>query len=79
LAIQQAATLIKDPDIGGPTIASTYELFKERAKDLPLRPTGVRSDIIHSLDTLWNMTFTRLSRNARDLLSGLALLSPGKY
>jgi hypothetical protein len=79
LAIQQAATLIKNPSIGGPTIVSTYELFKERAKDLSIRPTGIRSEIYQSLDTLWNMTFTHLSRNARDLLSIFSLLSPGEY
>jgi hypothetical protein len=58
---------------------STLDLFKERAKDLPLRPTGVRSDMIHSLDTLWNMKFTHLSRNARDFLGVISLLSPGRF
>ncbi|KAH8602772.1 P-loop containing nucleoside triphosphate hydrolase protein [Bisporella sp. PMI_857] len=76
LAIQQAAQLIKNPNIGGITIASTYELFREHKKNLPERLTGERSVIFHALDSVWNMTFTNLSRNARDLLSVLSLLAP---
>ena len=79
LAIQQAAQLIKNPNIGGTTIESTYELFKEHKKSLPPRPTGDRSDIFHALDSLWNVTFKNLTRNARALLSVLSLLSPGKF
>ena len=77
LAIQQAANLILNPSIGGSTIVTTYELFKENLRSLPERQSGERSEIVHSLDTLWNMTFSSLTRNARDLLSVLSLLSPG--
>lgn len=67
--------MIKNDAIGGLTIASTYASFKERQKDLPERQSGTRSDIIHALDSLWNMIFTNLSRNALALLSVLSLLS----
>jgi len=76
LAIEQAAELIKNDAIGGPTIATTYELFKERKKDLPERPIGNRSEYVHALDSLWNMRFTNLARNSLALLSVLSLLSP---
>jgi len=76
LAIQQAAILINNTEIGGGTIASTYELFNDNARNLPPRQSGKRSELIHSLDTLWNITFNSLSRNDRDLLSVLSLLSP---
>ena len=76
LAIQQAAILINNSEIGGHTINSTYEEFKDTAQNLPPRQSGERSELIHSLDTLWNMTFKSLSRNARDFLSVLSLLSP---
>jgi len=46
---------------------------------LPPRPSGERSVLVHSLDTLWNMTFSNLTRNARDLLSVLSLLAPGQF
>jgi hypothetical protein len=77
LAIQQAAQLVKDEAIASTTIAAFLESFKEHKKTLPARVSGDRSDIVHSLDSLWNMTFTNLSRNARHLLSVLSLLSPG--
>lgn len=78
LAIQQAAILIKNDKIGGPDIETTYEMFKEHARALPERQLGKRSDTYHSLDTLWDMNFKQLSKNARNLLSVLSLLSPGK-
>jgi hypothetical protein len=77
LAIEQAAELIKNDAIGGPTIASTYESFKEHQNTLPERLAGDRSETIHALDSLWNMRFTHLHRNALALLSVLSLLSPG--
>jgi hypothetical protein len=77
LAIQQAAKLIENPDIGGTTIASTFASFKQHRDELPERQAGARTEIFESLDTLWSMTFSYLSRNARDLLSVLSLLSPG--
>jgi hypothetical protein len=77
LAIQQAAQLIKKPNIAGTTIAGCLETFKEIKRSLPPRQTADRSDIIHSLDSLWDMTFKHLSRNARDMLSVLSLFSPG--
>jgi len=76
LAIQQASNLINNPSIGGSTIASTFELFRENERSLPPRQSGDRSDIVHSLDTLWNMIFKHLSRNARDILSVVSFLSP---
>lgn len=78
LAIQQAAILIKNEKIGGPTIETTFDLFKEHARQLPERHTGKRTDTYHSLDTLWDMNFRLLSTNSRNLLSVLSLLSPGK-
>lgn len=69
LAIVQAAELIKNPDIGGTTIASTYHLFHEHRLMLPPRQSGERSDTVKSLDTLWSMTFYHLTPNARDLLA----------
>ena len=78
LAIEQAAELIKDDTIGGLNIVSTYEAFKEQQSTLPERPSGNRSDTVLALDSLWNMRFTNLSRNALALLSVLSLLSPGQ-
>ncbi|KAL2064598.1 hypothetical protein VTL71DRAFT_3735 [Oculimacula yallundae] len=76
LAIQQAAQLVTHEVIGGATISSTLELLKESERSLPLRPSKPRSDIEHALDSLWDMSFSHLSRNARSLLSVLSLLSP---
>jgi hypothetical protein len=78
LAIQQAAILINNDKIGGPKIETTYEIFMTHARNLPERQLGKRSDTYHSLDTLWDMNFKQLSKNARNLLSVLSLLSPGK-
>ena len=56
----------------------TYEEFKLNQSALPERQAGPRSDIVTSLDTLWNMRFRNLSRNSLALLSVLSLMSPGK-
>ena len=77
LAIQQLAVLIKDPNIGGPTIAKTYDMFRERIRTLPERHLSARSSSERSLDALWDITFASLSRDARVLLGVLAWLSPG--
>lgn len=77
LAIQQAAQLIKDADIGGPTITKTYESFEKRLRTLPERHSSVRSASERSLDALWDMIFNALTPNARTLLGVLAWLSPG--
>jgi hypothetical protein len=78
LAIQQAAVLIKNPEIGGPTIARTLEIFKERIRSLPERHYAPRSESEKPLDALWDMTFESLSRDARILLGVLGWLSPGE-
>jgi hypothetical protein len=77
LAIQQAAILIKDSDVGGPTISKTLETFKERIRTLPERFSSERSPAEKALDALWDMSFSSLSSNARTLLGVLAWLSPG--
>lgn len=77
LAIQQASLLINNPEIGGSTIAGTLEIFNSNAQRLPERPDTERSEMIHALDTLWDMNFSILTPNARNLLSVLAMLSPG--
>jgi hypothetical protein len=77
LAIQQAANLIKNPDVGGPTIAKTYEKFKERMKTLPPRHSSPRSASEVPLDALWDMTFSSLRPQARTLLGVFSWLSPG--
>ena len=77
LAIQQAAILIKNPDIGGPTISKTYEMFKEKSRTLPERHVSDRSSSEKSLDALWDMTFNSLTKNTRVLLGVLAWFSPG--
>ncbi|PMD58306.1 uncharacterized protein K444DRAFT_442723 [Hyaloscypha bicolor E] len=76
LAIERAAELIKNDSIGGPNIASTYEEFKSQQTNLPKCPASARSDVVLALNSLWNMRFTNLSRNALALLSVLSLLSP---
>lgn len=76
LAIQQAASLIKNSKIGGPTIATTYEMFKEKMRTLPERHRSERSSSEQALDALWDMIFTGLSRNSRTLLGVLSWLSP---
>jgi hypothetical protein len=76
LAIQQAAVLINTSATG--TIGGLLELFNSNSQRLPERPVGKdRSPMIHALDTLWNMSFTALTQNAKDFLSVLAMLSPG--
>ena len=77
LAIHQVSILINNLDIGGSTIAGALELFNSNARRLPERPELEGSEMIHALDTLWNINFSVLSPNARDLLSVLAMLSPG--
>ncbi|KAH0564815.1 hypothetical protein GP486_001804 [Trichoglossum hirsutum] len=76
LAIQQAAILIKNDEIGGPTIVKTYEMFEKTFQTLPGRLLGERGSTDRALDTLWDMTFNSLTKNARILLSVLAWLSP---
>jgi hypothetical protein len=78
LAIQQASVLIKNEKTGGYTIESTLDAFKQNAAKLPERQKGRRSETYHALDTLWDMSFGVLPNNARQLLSVLALLSPGR-
>jgi hypothetical protein len=78
LAIQQAAVLIKNPQIGGPTIAKTYDMFNEKIRTLPVRHSAPRSSTEKALDALWDMMFTSLSKNARMLLGVLSWLSPGQ-
>lgn len=77
LAIQQAAVSINNPDIGGESIAETLEVFNSKVKRLPERPYKEQSEIIPALDALWNMNLSILTPSARDLLSVLAMLSPG--
>jgi hypothetical protein len=79
LAIRQAAILIKNPEIGGPTISKTYEMFKEKSRTLPERHVSDRSNTEKPLDALWDMTFNSLTKNARVLLGVLAWLSPGIF
>ena len=79
LAIQLAAILIKNPEIGGHTISKTYKMFKEKSRTLPERHVSDRSSTEKSLDALWDMTFNSLTKNARALLGGLAWLSPGIF
>ncbi|KAK0118550.1 hypothetical protein ONS95_007438 [Cadophora gregata] len=76
LAIQQAAQLVNNSSIGDSTIVSVLKSFKDHEKSLPPRPIHPRSDMEKALDSLWDISFTHLSRNARDLLSVLSLLSP---
>jgi hypothetical protein len=77
LAIQQAANLVMNPNIGGPTMATNFAMFKERMQTLPERHSSERSSSEHALDALWDMVFSGLSRNARILLGVLSWLSPG--
>lgn len=78
LAIQQAAILIQDSTMGGPTISKTFEMFKERIRTLPPRYRSERSTSETALDALWDMSFKALSPKARTLLGVLGWLSPGK-
>jgi len=77
LAIQQAANLIRDDKIGGPTISKTFDVFKERIRTLPERYSNPRSSAERALDALWDMSFSTLSKNARVLLGIFAWLPPG--
>lgn len=71
------AAIIKDPDIGGSTIETTYQAFQDTSATLPDRMKGGRTSIIHALDSLFHMSFRALQPNSRNLLSVLALLAPG--
>lgn len=77
LAVEQMAVLIKDENIGGPNIAMTYDLFKQRKKSLPQRHSTQRPTWEQSLDALWDIIFKCLSTNARVLIGVLAWMSPG--
>jgi hypothetical protein len=77
LAIQQAAVSINNLDIGGETIAETLEIFNSNVQRLPGRSYKEHSEKNPALDALWNMNLSILTPNARDLLSVLAMLSPG--
>ncbi|KAG4441816.1 hypothetical protein IFR05_002680 [Cadophora sp. M221] len=57
IAIQQAAQLVNNVSIGGPTIASTLEAFKVHQKSLPPRHIHPRSVMELALDSLWDMSF----------------------
>jgi hypothetical protein len=77
LAIVQAATLIKESRVtGDQSIRTLLEVFEESRAKLPPRQIGSRDNLIHSLDTVWSIALNVLSRNARSLLSVLALLAP---
>ncbi|KAH7348885.1 P-loop containing nucleoside triphosphate hydrolase protein [Rhexocercosporidium sp. MPI-PUGE-AT-0058] len=76
IAIQQAAQLVNNESIGGPTIASTLEAFKEHHKSFRPRHIHPRSAMESALDSMWDMSFNQLTRNGKDLLSILSLLSP---
>ncbi|KAH6690764.1 P-loop containing nucleoside triphosphate hydrolase protein [Leptodontidium sp. MPI-SDFR-AT-0119] len=76
IAIQQAAQLVNNESIGGLTIASTLEAFKEHFKSFQPRHIHPRSAMESALDSLWDMSFNQLTRNGKDLLSVLSLLSP---
>jgi hypothetical protein len=69
--------LICHPQVGNMTIKATYESFLKHKEQLTERPGRPRSETVTSLDALWSITFSHLSRNARELLKVLALLSPG--
>jgi hypothetical protein len=78
LAIQQAANLIKDPDVGGTTIAQTLEVFDEQFRNTRRRNSKDGSDLARALDTLWDMSWIRLSTQSKNLLGIFAWMSPGK-
>lgn len=42
LGIQQAAVLVKDPEIGGASIEETYRKFRDRIETLPERHLSKR-------------------------------------
>jgi predicted ATPase len=77
LAIQEAAHLVKNANVGGPSISKTFEVFEERIRTLPERSSKPRSTAETALDSLWDMSFSLLSKNAKVLLGVLAWLSPG--
>jgi hypothetical protein len=76
LAIEQAATMIKDATVGGSTIKTFLEYFDKCYRELPPRQKGEREKLIHALDTVWSMASRKLSPNGVSLLGVLALLSP---
>ena len=78
LAIQQAANLIKDPGVGGPTIAQTFEVFKKRYRDFKRRNPNAESDTLRTINTLWDMSWSRLDTKSKSLLGVMAWMSPGK-
>ncbi|KAL5320487.1 hypothetical protein ACEPPN_011292 [Leptodophora sp. 'Broadleaf-Isolate-01'] len=76
LAIEQTANLIKDEQIGGSTMAGTFETFKFRIENLPEGYSAPRSASERALDTIWAISFQSLTRNSRALLSLMAWFSP---
>jgi hypothetical protein len=83
LAITHAASLIKNPNIGGSpsrpydtSVRGFLEVFRESYIRLSERQSGPRDPLFHSLDTIWSIAFSALSPNARALLGVLALLCP---
>ncbi|KAH8752637.1 P-loop containing nucleoside triphosphate hydrolase protein [Hyaloscypha finlandica] len=76
LAIQQAVIFIKDSQLGGPTITKTFELFKQRIRELPERHSSPKSSTERVMDALWDLSFGQLTKNAKVLLGILAWLAP---
>jgi len=80
LAINHAATVILNPKIGvqipDTSAIQICQLFKKSYHDLPPRRSGTRDSLVHSLDTIWDISFGALSENARAILGVLALLAP---
>ena len=80
LAITQLSILIKNENIGINTpdtsVRGFLELFHGSHSSLPVRQSGPREPLFHSLDTIWSIAFDALKPNAKALLSVLALLSP---
>jgi hypothetical protein len=77
LAIVQAASLIKETRVtGDQSIRTLLKVFEDSRAKLPPRQIGHRDNLIHALDTVWSIALNAISRNARSLLSVLALLAP---
>lgn len=79
LSIATAARLITNPQhTPSFNIAESYARFIHSEQNLPARYLADRTSMIHNLDALFDMVFRALTKPARDLLSVLALLAPGR-
>jgi hypothetical protein len=79
ITIERATRLIKDEDINPEqTVRRFMESFNHHFENLPRRAQTERDPIVKALDTVYAISFSTLSPNARTLLQCLSLIAPDR-